>query len=71
MPGREYVCGECGHRFRTPDEAPHDVRSLMCPSCGSIDLSLDDVQRPSPLVMRAKGPVSVDTTWREGAGTGP
>lgn len=60
MTGREYVCGECGHRFRAPDDAPHDARALMCPGCGSIDLSIDDVRRPSPLVMRAKGPVPVD-----------
>jgi DNA-directed RNA polymerase subunit RPC12/RpoP len=64
MSGREYVCGECGHRFRTPDDAPRDVRALMCPSCGSIDLNIDDVRRPSLFVMRARGPAPIDVAWR-------
>ena len=53
MPGSEYECGECRHRFRAPEDAPHDTRSLMCPACGSIDLFLIDVERRQPPVMRA------------------
>ena len=49
MPGSsEYQCGECRHRFRTPEGAPRDTRLLMCPACGSIDLNLTDVERPTP-----------------------
>ena len=55
MPGsREYECGECRHRFRTSEGAPRDVRMLMCPACGSIDLNLMTVERPAPPVMRAR-----------------
>jgi DNA-directed RNA polymerase subunit RPC12/RpoP len=59
MPGSEYECGECRHRFRTPDGVPHDTRSLMCPACGSIDLTLMDVERPRPPVMRAREDAAV------------
>jgi len=55
MPGRsEYECSECRHRFRTPEGAPRDTRSLMCPACGSIDLNLISVVRPAPAVWAAR-----------------
>jgi DNA-directed RNA polymerase subunit RPC12/RpoP len=55
VPGSsEYECGECRHRFRTPEGAPRDTRSLMCPACGSIDLNLMTVARPSPAVWTAR-----------------
>ncbi len=60
MPGREYVCGECRHRFRTPDHMPLNASALMCPSCGSIDLMIVAEERPRPVVMRAKEPVPAD-----------
>ncbi len=66
MPGREYVCGECGHRFRTPQGAKLDTRSLMCPSCGSIDLAITVVERSRPVVMRAREPVQTGDLWGEG-----
>ena len=50
MSGREYSCGECGHRFRAPDGEVVDSRMLMCPSCGSIDLTIMVVDRPQPAV---------------------
>ncbi|MFA4964697.1 MAG: hypothetical protein WC709_03555 [Thermoleophilia bacterium] len=52
----EFICGECGHRFRGPEGVAHDKRSLMCPACGSLDLTIADVTRPAPAVMRAKQP---------------
>jgi hypothetical protein len=52
--GSEYECGECRHRFRTPEGVPRDTRSLMCPACGSMDLNLVDIDRPRPSVMRAR-----------------
>ena len=58
MPGREYVCGECGHRFRAPDEMASGSRMLMCPSCGSIDLTIAVTERSRPEVVRAKQPLS-------------
>ena len=54
VPGSEYECGECRHRFRAPEGVPRDTRSLMCPACGSIDLNLMDVARPQPAVMIAR-----------------
>jgi DNA-directed RNA polymerase subunit RPC12/RpoP len=61
MPSRsEYECGECGHRFRAPEDAPHDTRSLMCPACGSIDLNRLDVLRPRPAVLRARAGAPAD-----------
>jgi len=68
MTGRsEYECGECRHRFRAPEDAPHDTRSLMCPACGSIDLNRIDVVRPRPTVMRATtgAPAGAERTQRE------
>ena len=65
MPGREYVCGECGHRFRTPDDFASGARMLMCPSCGSIDLTISVVDRPRPAVLRAKEPVQSGDLWHE------
>lgn len=60
MPGREYVCGQCRHHFRTPDGAPLDTRSLMCPACGSLDLTISVGERPAPsIVMRARVPAGV------------
>jgi hypothetical protein len=53
MPGREYVCDECRHRFGAPEGAGRDVRALMCPSCGSMDLSIVLVERAPRTVMRA------------------
>jgi DNA-directed RNA polymerase subunit RPC12/RpoP len=65
MPGSsEYECGECHHHFRAPEGAPHDVRTLMCPACGSIDLNLLTVARPTPPVMRAREGAPV-RQWRK------
>ena len=64
MPGKEYVCAECGHRFRTPEGMPRDNRSLMCPGCGSYDLMISEVEHAAPIVMRAKAPAPADDAWR-------
>lgn len=58
MPGREYACTECGHRFRAPDGVGHDVRALMCPGCGSLDITITEARRPAPVVMRARTPAA-------------
>ena len=51
MPGsNEYDCGECRHSFRIPEGAGRDARLLMCPACGSIDLNLRHVERPTAAV---------------------
>jgi len=51
MPGsKEYQCGECRHSFRMPQGGSRDTRLLMCPACGSIDLNLTFVERPSAAV---------------------
>lgn len=64
MSGNEYQCGECRHRFRSPEGVPLDTRSLMCPACGSIDLTMVNVERPRPPVMRApEGAPAAD--WRQ------
>ncbi len=55
MSGRsDYECCECRHRFRAPEDAPLDMRTLMCPACGSIDLSVQNVTRPAPPVLVAR-----------------
>jgi DNA-directed RNA polymerase subunit RPC12/RpoP len=53
MPGTEYECGVCRHRFRPPEGQVLDARTLMCPACGSIDLGVVDIERPRPPVVRA------------------
>ncbi len=65
MPGREYSCGECGHRFRAPEGEVVDSRMLMCPSCGSIDLTIVIVDRPQPAVLRVREPVQSGDLWRD------
>jgi DNA-directed RNA polymerase subunit RPC12/RpoP len=65
----EYECGECRHRFRTPEGAPHDTRNIMCPACGSIDLNLVDARRPVTAVWttRATTPASAPPLHTERA----
>ena len=65
MPSREYVCGDCGHRFGTPEGEARNARALMCPSCGSIDLSIVTVERTPVIVMRATEPAKADDWWLE------
>jgi len=65
MPGREYVCGECGHRFGTPEGEAVNARALMCPSCGSIDLSIVHAERGNVVVMRATQPAKAGDWWHE------
>lgn len=67
MPGRHYVCAECGYHFRTPEGVPHDTRSLMCPGCGSYDLMISEVRPAASIVMRAKTPAPAGAAWRERA----
>jgi DNA-directed RNA polymerase subunit RPC12/RpoP len=67
MSRREYHCSECGHVFRLPQSAPRDTRSLMCPACGSIDLTMSVAARPVPAVMRARQPAPATTWWRRRA----
>ena len=67
MSRREYHCSECGHVFRLPQNAPRDTRSLMCPACGSIDLTIAVTARPVPTVMRARHTVPEATWWRRRA----
>jgi uncharacterized protein YlaI len=70
MSGRQYLCGECGHRFGTPEGQAVDVRTLMCPSCGSIDLSIERVEHAPRIVMRAMEPANAgDWQRKRGAGT--
>jgi hypothetical protein len=65
VPGSsEYECGECRHRFRAPEGAPRDTRSLMCPACGSIDLNLMTVARPSSAVWTAPERATAEE-WRK------
>jgi DNA-directed RNA polymerase subunit RPC12/RpoP len=66
MSDREYVCGECRHRFRGPEGFARDSRSLMCPACGSMDLTIAEVARPAPVVMRATQPTPAGSPWRAG-----
>ncbi|GEM_PF-1283769 len=70
MSGREYVCGDCGHHFGTPEGEAVNARALMCPSCGSIDLSIVTGDRSGArIVMRATEPARAGDWWRKG-GTG-
>ena len=57
MQGTAYVCGVCGHRFRTADDAPRDTRHIMCPACGSIDVNIVILPRATAVVMRATSTV--------------
>jgi DNA-directed RNA polymerase subunit RPC12/RpoP len=69
MPGRHFVCSDCGHRFGTPEGEASNVRALMCPSCGSIDLTIVRVEHVPRIVMRAMEPVNaVDWQRKRGGG---
>ena len=61
------MCGECGHRFGTPEGEAINVRSLMCPGCGSIDLTIVNVERPPRIVMRAMEPAKAGDWQRKTA----
>jgi DNA-directed RNA polymerase subunit RPC12/RpoP len=64
MPGREYVCGDCGHYFGDPEGEAVSARTLMCPGCGSIDLTIVRVDRAPRIVMRATEPPTAGAAWR-------
>jgi DNA-directed RNA polymerase subunit RPC12/RpoP len=63
MPGKVYVCGECGHHFATPEGEAFNARALMCPGCGSIDLSIVAGEDAPRIVMRAMEPAKAGD-WR-------
>jgi DNA-directed RNA polymerase subunit RPC12/RpoP len=65
MPRREYICGECGHRFGTPEGEALNARALMCPGCGSIDLSIAEPAPAPVIVMRATQPARAGDWWLE------
>jgi DNA-directed RNA polymerase subunit RPC12/RpoP len=52
--GRLYACGQCRHRFRTPENLPWDRRMVMCPLCGSHDLTLEGIRRRPSVVWMAR-----------------
>jgi len=68
MPGRDYVCGDCRHVFGTPDGEAVNARALMCPSCGSVDLSIITVEHAPQIVMRATEPAKAGD-WQRKSGT--
>jgi len=69
MSGRDYICGDCGHRFGNPEGQVSNARALMCPSCGSIDLTIVMVEHAPRIVMRAMEPAQVGD-WQRGSGSG-
>ena len=68
MPGREYACGDCGHIFGTPEGEARSAHTLMCPSCGSIDLSIVIVDHAPRIVMRAMEPAKA-SVWQRKSGS--
>ena len=58
MQDTAYVCGVCGHRFRSAEGAPRDTRHLMCPACGSIDVNIVILPAATTVVMRASSNVT-------------
>jgi len=69
MPGRDFMCSDCGHRFGSPEGEASNARVLMCPSCGSIDLSIVRVEHAPRIVMRAMEPVKAGD-WQRTSGSG-
>jgi DNA-directed RNA polymerase subunit RPC12/RpoP len=69
MPRKEYVCSECGHHFGTPEGQAANVRALMCPSCGSMDLTIVAGDHAPRIVMRTSEPAMAGE-WRRKSGTG-
>ena len=69
MPGRDYICGDCGHCFGTPEGEAVNARALMCPSCGSIDLPIVTGEHTPRIVMRAMEPAKAGE-WRRKSGSG-
>ena len=67
MSGRYYICADCGHRFGTPEGEAINARALMCPSCGSIDLSIETADHAPRIVMRAQEPATAGV-WRRKSG---
>ena len=58
MTREEYVCGICRHRFGRAVDAPRDPRTIMCPACGSIDVTIVTAERPVARVLRATTPAA-------------
>jgi len=54
MTAREFRCRECGYPFKTAEQGWARDAALMCPACGSTDVSIvDSPPRPEPVRMRA------------------
>jgi DNA-directed RNA polymerase subunit RPC12/RpoP len=69
MAGRDYICGDCGHRFGNPDGEANNPRALMCPSCGSMDLTIVMVDHAPRILMRAMEPAKAGD-WQRKSGSG-
>jgi putative FmdB family regulatory protein len=64
MTAREFRCRECGYPFKTADQGWARDAALMCPACGSSDVSiLVSLPRREPVRMIA-------TEQRTGTGGG-
>jgi putative FmdB family regulatory protein len=54
MIAREFRCRECGYLFRTAEQGWARDAALMCPACGSGDVSiLVSLPRREPVRMTA------------------
>ena len=54
MTAREFRCRECGYPFKTAEQGWARDASLMCPACGSPDVSiLVTMPRRDPAYMAA------------------
>ncbi len=40
MNAREFRCGECGYPFKTAEQGWARDAALMCPACGSSDVTI-------------------------------
>ncbi len=55
MTARTFRCRECGYPFKTAEQGWARDAALMCPACGSTDVSIEEPPaQPAPVRMTAR-----------------
>ena len=70
MTTRAFRCRECGYPFKTAEQGWERDASLMCPACGSADVSIfDPAARWEVVTMTAAGQQIATSTGSEPSST--
>lgn len=70
MTTRAFRCRECGYPFKNAEQGWERAAALMCPACGSADVSIfDPAARWEVVTMAASGQPSDPVVMRDQSST--